>query len=100
MTTDKLASYGDVALVPGPTSRQHPGRMLEINPVENAHLAIRRRERKQQKFKPQGSAQRFLGSRSAVHNTFNLQAQLISRPSLRILSVPVDEAWKAATIAA
>ena len=74
--------------------------MRENNRAENSHLVIRRRERKQQKFKSQGSAQRFLASHSAVYNTFNLQPHLISRPTLRILRAQADRAWEAATVAA
>ncbi|WP_370690632.1 DDE-type integrase/transposase/recombinase [Parvibaculum sp.] len=46
--------------------------MRENNRAENSHLAIRRRERKQQKFKSQGSAKRFLASHGPVYNTFNI----------------------------
>ena len=73
--------------------------MRENNRAENSHLVIRRRERKQQKFKSQGSAQRFLACHAAVYNTFNIQPHLISRPSLRILRAQADQAWKAATLA-
>ncbi|MDP1737973.1 MAG: DDE-type integrase/transposase/recombinase [Caulobacter sp.] len=72
----------------------------ENNRAEDSHLVIRRRERKQQKFKSQGSAQRFLASHSAVYNTFNIQPHLISRPSLRILRARAGRAWEAATVAA
>ena len=92
-TTDKLASYRAAARILGLTGRHRPGGMRENNRVENSHLVIRRRERKQQKFKSQGSAQRFLASHSAVYNTFNLQPHLISRPTLRILRARADRAW-------
>jgi hypothetical protein len=36
--------------------RHRPASMLRNNRAENSHLPIRRRERKQQKFKSQGSA--------------------------------------------
>jgi len=95
-----LASYRAAAKVLGLTSRHRPGGMRENNRVENSHLVIRRRERKQQKFKSQGSAQRFLASHAAVYNTFNIQPHLISRPSLRLLRAQADRAWEAATVAA
>ena len=51
--TDKLASYRAAARDLGLTDRHQPGGMRENNRVENSHLPIRRRERKQQKFKSQ-----------------------------------------------
>ena len=100
IVTDKLASYGAALQDAGLSGRHRPGGMRENNRAENSHLVIRRRERKQQKFKSQGSAQRFLASHSAVYNTFNLQPHLISRPTLRIRRAPADRAWEAATVAA
>lgn len=78
ITTDKLVSYRAAARDLGLTGRHRPGGMRENNRVENSHLVIRRRERKQRKFKSQGSVQRFLASHAAVYNTFNLQTHLIS----------------------
>ena len=74
--------------------------MRENNRAENSHLAIRRRERKQQKFKSQGSAQRFLASHAAVYNAFNIQPHLISRSGLRTLRAQAHEVWAASTAAA
>ena len=74
--------------------------MRENNRAENSHLAIRRRERKQQKFKSQGSAQRFLSSHAAVYNVFNTQPHLISRAGLRTLRAQAHQAWATATAAA
>jgi putative transposase len=69
ITTDKLASYGAAVWDLNLTNRHRPGGMRENNRAENSHLVIRRRERKQQKFKSQGSAQRFLATHAAFYNT-------------------------------
>ena len=100
ITTDGLASYGAAIEDLGIEGRHRPGGMRENNRAENSHLVIRRRERKQQKFKSQGSAQRFLASHAAVYNTFNLQQHLVSRPTLRVLRAQADRAWEDATVAA
>lgn len=100
ITTDKLASYRAALRDLGLTERHRPGGLRENNRAENSHLVIRRRERKQQKFKSQGSAQRFLATHTAVYNTFNTQPHLISRPTLRLARADAHQAWTAATIAA
>jgi putative transposase len=61
---------------------------------------VRRRERKMQRFKSAGSAQRFLSAHSAVHNTFTLQRHLISRRTLRHFRAEAAEQWNIATTAA
>jgi transposase-like protein len=100
VTTDGLASYRSAMKKLGIRDRHRPGGMRQNNRGENSHLPIRRRERKQQKFKSQGSAQRFLATHAAVYNTFNLQPHLISRPGLRALRAQAHQAWPAATQAA
>jgi putative transposase len=68
--------------------------------VENAHQAVRRRERKMQRFKSARSAQRFLNMHAAVHNTFNLQRHLVSRSTLRISRAEATNEWRNAVAAA
>ena len=100
LVTDKLASYRAAARDLGLTGRHHPGGMRANNRAENSHLPIRRRERKQQEFKSQGSAQRFLSTHAAVYNTFNLQEHLIRRSTLRTFRAAAHRAWADATAAA
>lgn len=56
VVTDKLASYRAAMKVLNLEDRHQPGGMRENNRAEKSHLVIRRRERKQQRFKSQGSA--------------------------------------------
>jgi transposase-like protein len=74
--------------------------MIGNNRAENSHLPIRRRERKQQKFKSQASSQRFLATHAAVYNTFNTQPHLTTRPTLRLLRDEAFKAWRLETVAA
>jgi len=98
--TDKLASYGAALRELHCNDRHRPGRMLDNNRAENSHLAIRRRERKQQRFKSQRSAQRFLATHTAIYNNFNVQRHLIRRSTLRLFRAEADHTWAAATAAA
>ncbi|QUD90301.1 IS6 family transposase [Phenylobacterium montanum] len=100
ITTDKLAAYRAATKALNLNARHLPGGMGENNRAENSHLVIRRRERKKQKFKSQGSAQRFLASQAAVYNTFNLKPHLISRRGLRALRARAHREWAIATQAA
>lgn len=79
IVTDGLASYRAALNVLGGQSRHQSGRLRDNNRVENSHLPIRRRERKMQRFKSQGQAQRFVSTFRAIYNTFNLQRHLVSR---------------------
>ncbi len=100
ITTDKLPSYGAAMKSLGLVDRHKPGGMRENSRAENSHLPVRRRERKMQRFKSQGSAQRFLSTHAAIYNNFNLQRHLISRKTLRQFRTNANAAWTAATIAA
>lgn len=100
IVTDGLASYGSALRELGLDGFHRPGRLSENNRAENSHLPIRRRERKMQLFKSQGSAQRFLTTHAGVYNTFYSQRHLISRSTLRTFRSAANDAWIAATMAA
>ena len=78
VVTDKLRSYAYAFQRLRLTCRHEQG-LRKNNRAENSHQAVRRRERKLQRYKSARSAQRFLSMHSAVHNTFNFQRHLIFR---------------------
>jgi transposase-like protein len=99
LTTDKLGSYGAAFRQLGLTCRHQQG-LRANNRAENSHQPVRRRERKMQRFKSAGSAQRFLSLHAAVHNTFNLQRHLISQATLRTFRAEAMGQWRTAVTAA
>jgi len=84
LVTDKLPSYGAAKSEMGLSARHEQG-LRKNNGAENSHQPTRRRERKIQRFKSRGSAQRFLSVHAAVHNIFNVQRHLTFRRTLRVL---------------
>jgi putative transposase len=90
LVTDKLRSYGAAESEIGLSARHDQG-LRKNNRAENSHQPTPRRERKIQRFRSPGSAQRFLSIHAAVQNTFNVQRHLTSRRTLRVLR---DEAFQ------
>ena len=75
ITTDKLRSYG-AAIRGERLSAVHDQGLRANNRAENSHQPVRRRERKMQRFKSPGSAQRFLSIQAAVQNVFTVQRRI------------------------
>jgi len=99
IVTDGLPSYKAALRDLGCVKWHDPGRLRDNNRVENSHLPVRRRERKMQKFKSQGQAQRFVSTHSAIYNTFNIQRHLISRKTIRKFRSAAMAEWNAASAA-
>ena len=98
LVTDKLRSYAAVKTQLRLSVRHEQG-LRKNNRAENSHLPVRRRERKMQRFKSPGSAQRFLSVHASVQNTFNVQRHLVSRSTLRVLRGEAFQNWRAAPAA-
>src|SRR3712207_4967742 len=99
VTTDKLRSYGAAFAELGITACHEQG-LRKNNRAEVSHQPLRRRERKMQRFKSPGSAQRFVSMHSAACNTFNVQRHLISRRTLKTCRAAGMVQWHAAAMAA
>jgi putative transposase len=99
VVTDRLGSYAAAFRQIGLCAHHDQG-LRANNRAENSHQIVRRRERKMQRFKSPGSAQRFLSVHAAVHNTFNVQRHLISRSTLRTFRTDAMTHWNEATLAA
>ena len=99
LVTDDLRSYGAAARDLGIESRHERGRWKN-NRAENSHQPTRRRERKMQRFKSAGSAQKFLSTHAAVYNTFNVQRHLTSAQTHRMLRAAAMTTWREAVAAA
>ena len=98
ITTDKLRSYGAASAELGLAARHERG-LRQNNRAEVSHQPVRRRERKMRRFRPPGSAQRFLSVHAAVCNAFNVQRHLISRRTLRVFRAEATARWHAAAAA-
>ena len=93
LVTDKLRSSASAFRRLGLCCPHQQG-LRQNNRAENSHQAVRRRERKMQRFKSARSAQRFLSIHAAIHNTFNLQRHLVSRATLRVFRAEAANQWR------
>ena len=99
IVTDKLRSY-HVAFKSFGLVAEHIDNKRANNRAENSHQPVRRRERKMQRFKSPGSAQRFLNIQSATYNTFYLQRHLVNRENFKQYRSDAFDVWTAASAAA
>jgi putative transposase len=95
VVTDKLRSYPPAFRAFGLTA-EHVHSQRANNRAENSHQPVRRRERKMQRFKSPGSAQRFLSIHSATYNTFYHQRHLNRRSFYKELRAASFEVWNTA----
>ena len=98
LVTDDLRSYRAATLDLSIDHLHDRGRWKN-NRAENSHQPTRRRERKMQRFKSAGSAQRFLSTPAAVYNTCNAQRHLTSAQFHRVLRAAAMTTWREAVAA-
>jgi transposase-like protein len=93
ITTDKLRSYS-AAIRQERLSTVHDQGLRANNRAENSHQPVRRRERKMQRFKSPGSAQRFLSIHAAVQNVFTVQRHLVPRRIYKQFRETAFDVWR------
>ena len=99
VTTGKLRSYG-AAFKEIDLSADHEQGIYQNNRAEVSHQPLCRRERKMQRFKSPGSAQRFVSMHATTYNTFNVQSHLICRRTLCTFRAQAMANWNATAAAA
>jgi putative transposase len=94
--TDKLKSYGAAKreMLPGVEHRQH--RYLN-NRAENSHQPTRQRERRMQRFKSPGHAQRFLSAYGPIAQHFRSRRHRCSAPAYRQEMSQRFDTWREIT---
>jgi putative transposase len=99
IVTDKLKSYGAAKreILPGVEHRQH--RYLN-NRAENSHQPTRQRERRMQRFKSSGHAQRFLAASSPIAQHFRFRRHRFAAPAYRQELQNRFQSWREITILA
>jgi putative transposase len=94
LVTDELRSYGAALKETGAEDRQVTGRWLN-NRAENSHQPFRRRERAMLRFRRLRSLQKFAAVHSSVHNLFNTERRLLSRPVYKLNRIAALAEWRA-----
>jgi putative transposase len=94
--TDKLKSYGAAKreILPGVEHRQH--RYLN-NRAENSHQPTRQRERRMQRFKSPGHAQRLLSAYGTIYGHFRPYRHRFAAPTYRQELQKRFQIWRVVT---
>ncbi len=93
VVTDGLRSYGAALKELSAEDRQVTGRW-ENNRIENSHQPFRRRERAVQRFRRLRSLQKFAAVHASVHNLFNTERSLTSRPVYKQARAAALAEWR------
>jgi putative transposase len=94
--TDKYRVYGSVLKELGTDRRAHATGKRSNNRAESSHVPVRRRERKLQRFKSPGSAQRFLSLHAATYNVFTVDRHLTTARTHRLFRAEAFATWREA----
>jgi putative transposase len=93
IVTDRLASYGAALKQIGAITKRNIGRWLN-NRAENSHQPFRRRERAMLRFRQMRSLQKFAAVHGSIHNHFNQERHLSSRPTFKERRAAALTEWR------
>ena len=93
IVTDRLASYGAALKALNAIDKREVGRWLN-NRVENSHQPFRRRERAMLRFRRMRSLQKFAAVHGSIHNHFNQERHLSSRPTFKERRAAALTEWR------
>jgi putative transposase len=93
IVTDRLASYGAALKALGAIDKREVGRWLN-NRAECSHQPFRRRERAMLRFRRMRSLQKFAAIHGSIHNHFNQERHLSSRPVFKERRAAALAAWR------
>src|SRR5215210_5176351 len=94
--TDKNPSYGAALRALKLTGAVHTRRKRANNRAESSHVPVRRRERKLQRFKSPGSAQRFLSMHAVTYNVFTIPRHITTARTHRLFRAEAFATWREA----
>ena len=92
IVTDRFGSYGSALKLLGLENLHDVGGRKNIR-AKCSHFPIRRRERKSQRFRSVGNAQKLLSAHGQIYNLFNYRRHLISRSALRKFRSQAQTEW-------
>ena len=93
LVTDRLRSYGAALGELGIRERQRTARWMN-NRAENSHQPFRRRERAMLRFRRMRTLQKFASVHASVHNLFNSERSLSSRPDFKSKRAAALTEWR------
>jgi putative transposase len=96
LITDKLKSYGAAKREILPSVEHRQQRYLN-NRAENSHQPTRQRERRMQRFKSAGHAQRFLSAYGLIASHFRPRRHLLPAPEYRQEMAQRFQIWREIT---
>ena len=94
IVTDRLRAYSAAMKEIGVADRHEVGGRLN-NRAENSHQPFRRRERAMQRFRSLKTLQKFSSVHAQVHNHFNQERHLVTRPVYKQRRSAALAEWRA-----
>ena len=93
IVTDGLRAYSAAMNEIGVAAERHEVGGRLNNRAENSHQPFRRRERAMQRFRSLRTLQKFSSVHAQVHNQFNQERHLVTRPPVSLRNFAANRTW-------